>query len=404
MEQKAVILGAGVSGLVAAIELEKAGFSPVVIDRNERVGGRLATEHHQGLPLDVGFQVLLCAYPLAKEYLDYKLLDLVYFLPGSVLHHHQKAIKWGDPLREGSFFWSGVTASFASLSDKIKIFKLQSALKMTSIDQIFENAEITTLEYLQLKGFSQGVINSFFKPFFTGIFLETELSTSSRMFEFVFKMFAEGQAAVPREGIEQIALQLRARLKKTTFLMGQEVRDISDTHVYGANGEPHPYDFCICTYPKVGQDVKWKSCENLYFKTEKSSLNAPIIGLLTAPDRLVNNYHFVTDLVPHQAQGAVMSVTVVRKHKYTQAELIEEVIREMKSITGLKEFQFLQHFDIPKALPDISDLRSTPQSMHREGNVYYTGDTTLQGSLNSAMLAGKQTALQAIKDFSLAFG
>lgn len=401
MEQRAVVLGAGVSGLVAAIELEKAGFSPLMIDQNARVGGRLATQHFQGLPLDVGFQVLLSEYPAAKEYLDFKKLDLVNFLPGSILHEGQKTIKWGDPLRDGSFFWSGVQASFATLTDKLKIFKLQRALKRTSIDHIFEKTELTTAEYLKLKGFSEGVINSFFKPFFTGIFLETELSTSSRMFEFVFKMFAEGKAVIPKDGIVEIALQLRSQLKKTTFLMNQEVIGLSNGHVILADGQVHEFDFCISTVPKEDQKVKWKSCDNLYFKTEKSSLDAPIIGLLTSPDRLVNNYHFVTDLVPHNIDGAVMSVTVVRKHHYTHAELVQAVSQEMKKTTGLKEFQFIKHFYIPKALPAITDLSYIPKSIHKEQNVYYTGDTTVQGSLNSAMLAGKQTALQAIKDLSL---
>ncbi len=35
-----VVLGAGIAGLVAAYELERAGFSVTVVEARERVGGR----------------------------------------------------------------------------------------------------------------------------------------------------------------------------------------------------------------------------------------------------------------------------------------------------------------------------------------------------------------------------
>ena len=71
-----------------------------------------------------------------------------------------------------------------------------------SVQDIFTTKEQTTLSYLKEFGFSKQIISDFFLPFFTGIFLETELKTSSRMFEYVFKMFAEGMAYIPENGIE----------------------------------------------------------------------------------------------------------------------------------------------------------------------------------------------------------
>lgn len=62
------IVGAGISGLIAAFELEKAGYTPIVLEKSNSVGGRVRTvsmgDHH----LDIGFQVLLDGYPMAKKY------------------------------------------------------------------------------------------------------------------------------------------------------------------------------------------------------------------------------------------------------------------------------------------------------------------------------------------------
>ena len=84
-EASVAIIGAGVSGLVAAINLEKAGIKTDVYEATDRVGGRVKTDYIDGLTLDHGFQVMLTAYPATQKYLDYSLLQLVNFLPGAVL-------------------------------------------------------------------------------------------------------------------------------------------------------------------------------------------------------------------------------------------------------------------------------------------------------------------------------
>ena len=70
------IIGAGISGLIAAQVLENYGYAPTVIEATDRVGGRVKTDRVNGYQLDHGFQVLLSAYPAAQKYLDYEALDL----------------------------------------------------------------------------------------------------------------------------------------------------------------------------------------------------------------------------------------------------------------------------------------------------------------------------------------
>src|SRR5437588_840244 len=61
-------------------------------------------------------------------------------------------------------------------------------------------------------GFSSEFIHRFFRPFFGGILLDGELKSSSRMFEFVFKMLSEGDTAVPAQGMGAIPAQLASHL------------------------------------------------------------------------------------------------------------------------------------------------------------------------------------------------
>lgn len=55
MSADIIIIGAGLAGLTAAIELQKAGNEVVVLESSDLPGGRIATDHssyrtYSGLP------------------------------------------------------------------------------------------------------------------------------------------------------------------------------------------------------------------------------------------------------------------------------------------------------------------------------------------------------------------
>jgi len=101
-DKKIHIVGAGVSGLIAAQVLEEQGYHPIVFEKSDRVGGRMKTDFIDGIPLDYGFQVLLDQYPMAKKYLDFDKLDLHYFWSGATLYNGKKEY-FGDPIRSPFF-------------------------------------------------------------------------------------------------------------------------------------------------------------------------------------------------------------------------------------------------------------------------------------------------------------
>ena len=186
---QAIIIGGGLAGLTAARTLQEKGIEFTLLEATDRVGGRVKTDIEDGFRFDRGFQVLLTAYPEAKRWLDYKKLDLRTFTPGAMLLLPSgKTECIGDPLRDPSSLFSTVFSSAGSLGDKFKILSLKNRLASLSIEEIFNQEEKTTMEVLKGDyGFSKKMIDLFFQPFFAGIFLEKELTTSRRMFDFVFK-------------------------------------------------------------------------------------------------------------------------------------------------------------------------------------------------------------------------
>ncbi len=401
------IIGAGISGLIAAKVLEDHGFSPTIIEATDKVGGRVKTDLINSHQLDHGFQVLLTSYPAAQKYLNYERLELQKFLPGASIFKDGKQKIIGDPLRNKSLLFPTLTSGIGSIGDKVKILKLNSYLKKKSIEAIFEEKEQTTLAYLQNYGFSKKMISSFFTPFFSGIFLETKLETSSRMFEFVYKMFGEGDAAIPKSGIGAIPDQLKQNLKSTNFKFDSKVDVVSESRVVLNDGTILPSDYTIIATEASSlvtnlknQATEWKSCETLYFETEKRVIDKKLIGLIPDSHALINNIFYPTSLATNSvSSNELLSVTVIDNKGLKGDQLIEKVIQELSAFCGISSATFLKYYSIPMALPNLTNLHyeMLPSETRLTGTIFLAGDTQLNGSLNAAMISGERAALGVIE-------
>lgn len=410
---KIYIIGAGVSGLIAAQVLENYNYSPVIIEGTDRVGGRVKTDIVDGYQLDHGFQVLLTAYPAAQKYLNFKDLELQKFIPGATIFSGGKSKTIGDPLRNISLLFPTLFSGLGTLSDKLKILKLNSKLKNTTLTAIFEKNEKTTFQYLVDFGFSKEMIFSFFKPFFGGIFLESALNTSSRMFEFVYKMFGEGFATLPKNGIEAIPQQLKENLKQTTFQFNTKVKTVEDGKIFLTNGTVLESDFTIiATDPSAlvsnlkNQQTQWNSCDTLYFETKTKTIKKPLIGLIANKEALINNIFYHTSLVSKsKGKNQLLSVTVIKNHKLAAEALKIQVEKELKTYCNIDIIRFLKHYSIKQALPKITNLKYelSPSETRLTNGIFIAGDTQLNGSLNAAMIAGERAALNVIEVLKLKY-
>ncbi|WP_368662324.1 FAD-dependent oxidoreductase [Zobellia laminariae] len=313
----------------------------------------------------------------------------------------------GDPLRDFSLLFPTLLSGIGTLSDKIKILKLNNKLKTNTLSDIFSDKEQSTLSYLKQLGFSSEIIGDFFSPFFSGIFLENKLETSSRMFEFVYKMFGEGYAALPKSGIEEIPKQLANNLKNTTFKFNRKVTSVKDAEItLEGNTKLESHYTIVATDASSlisnlkNQSTEWKSCDTLYFETENRVIKKPLIGLVPEPGTLINNifYHtsLETNIIPNKE---LLSVTVVENQGLKVEDLIERVKRELKEYCGIDSCRFINQYSIPMALPRLDNLQydMLPSETRLTTNIFLAGDTQLNGSLNAAMISGERAALSVVE-------
>ena len=391
------VVGAGISGLIAALELEQAGFEPIILEKSDGVGGRVRTVEIEGYRLDIGFQVLLSAYPLVNKYLDMNALGLQKLASGAQILVNGKRYRIGDPTRDLGALLPTVFANIGSVADKFRILLLNQRLKRKTIEEIFDSTEFTTLEYLEGLGFSKKIIDRFFRPFFAGIFLEPSLRTSSRMFEFVYKMFGEGYATIPANGIGALSEQLKSKLMRSEIRLQTPVNRVTNEDIYLDSGEVLPHSGVIITgdasalvHNMKDQHIRWKSCLNLYFEVDKTSIPAHTISLIADAGKRANNLYAFTD-----AKGReIVSVTCLEYDGLPSDQIQKEVEQELRQYCGVSQLKHITTFDIPQALPDLQNLKTTSSSSESQltDHIFLAGDVLFNGSLNAAMESGRLAA------------
>jgi protoporphyrinogen oxidase len=402
-EKKVIIVGAGIAGLTAAKLLKAKGFEILVIEASDGIGGRVRTDEKDGFLLDRGFQVLLSAYPEAKKLLNYKDLDLKPFLPGAKILDKKGITEIIDPLRRPSSFLKTLLSPAGSLGDKIQMLLVKKQLEKKSVEQIFEENEQTTDSYLLRKGFSDKMIASFFRPFLAGIFLEKNLFTSSRMFNFVFKMFSEGDTVIPAKGMGEIPKQLAKDLTEQELLLNTRVVAVEENKVKTEGNQIYEADFIILAtdqdhVPSPYQQTQHqkRTVTNMYFTSNIAPFKDPIIALNANENALVNNIAVMNHVSALYSKNgeSLISISILDDVNHLHPdELINKVKSEMSFwFKGVENWRYLHSYFIPYALPDQKSVETkVPDSEYIiSKSVYKCGDYLLNGSINAAMLSAKK--------------
>ncbi|MEL6534361.1 MAG: NAD(P)/FAD-dependent oxidoreductase [Bacteroidota bacterium] len=413
MEIDVLIIGAGISGLASALHLERAGKRVLMLEASDRPGGRIKTDVVDGYRLDHGFQVLLTEYPEAKEQLNYNDLDLQTFRPGALVLHPKGKSLVADPFREPAKLFKSLFAPVGNFQDKLKLLRLRRDLREVPVDHLFRMPELKTWEYLRSKDFSESMLYRFFLPFLRGIYLEPNLSTSSRMFDFVFKMFSEGDTAVPRLGMEEIPKQMVMSLVRSEIKVKSKVVSVEGTTVRTAHGEVlsakkvlvacEPNEF-VNPFNPVAPD-EMHSTVNLYFTTNKSPESKPYLILNGSRQGIVNNVVVMSQVSDAYAPAGshLISVSLVGQYDLDDESLAAKVRQELSTWYGeqVNDWQLLRTYRIDKALPNLKTVRNQAPSatFKMSEHLFATGDYMLNGSIHGALKAGRLAADAVLEDF-----
>jgi phytoene dehydrogenase-like protein len=410
------IIGAGLTGLACARHLHANNVPCVIFEAGDAVGGRVRTDLHNSFRLDRGFQVLQTAYAEARAVLDYKALDLKPFEPGALVHHQGDFSMMADPWRRPLQAWATLAGGLAGPLDLFKLYRLRRHVVSTSEEALWHEDELPTIDYLRHTiGFSERLIEKFFLPWFAGIFLESELQTSSRFFKFVFRMLALGDASLPALGMQQIPEQLAAALPAGMIHLQRTVTRIDGQTLHFAEGPSESFPTIVLATEgsaavqlSSGLIPNLKTCLTvcLYYALSKVPHASGSRWLYLNGDSRgpINNLSFPSEVAPSYAPAGatLLSVSVVGDQALKdRGELDREVRQQLHEWFGgsLPSLEHLKTYVIEHALPVQPVGRLTGEGREGDGRLlelrpglFCAGDHRETASINGALRSGRRIA------------
>ena len=423
-----IIVGAGIAGLACATWLHRAGRPVLLLDAADAVGGRVRTDlTADGFRLDRGFQVLLTNYPEARRIFDYRALNLKAFRSGAVIRladGNETTLQ--NPLQRPLAAFTALASPIGSLPDKLRLLSLVRHVLKYTPEELLARPATDTLTFLQRYGWSERMINTFFKPFFGGVFLDRELTTASNFFEFVFQQFVTGEATVPALGMQQLPEQLAARLPAGTVRLHTAVAAVEGTQVRLTSGQVldggavvlatdgltalrllagrsgNPDDTASGSTAGFHTAARLTTCT--YFATEgghSPGRNDKLLRLNAGPGALAHNVAFPADVSGAYAPAgrALISVSTHGERSLGEAELTARLREELAIWFGpaARRWEHLRSYRIAAALPVYLAGQPVQQPLKLAEDLYRCGDWAAYPSLNAALATGREVAEALIK-------
>ncbi|TVP44611.1 MAG: FAD-dependent oxidoreductase [Gemmatimonadales bacterium] len=412
-----VVVGAGLAGLACALDLAEAGRDVRLVEASDGVGGRVRTDVLDGFQLDRGFQVILEAYPELRRRVSMKDLELRPFYPGALVRVEGAFHRMADPGLEMADALRSIGAPVGNFADKLRVARLRQEVLGGDPERLLEAPSGTTEELLLGAGFSSGMMDRFFRPFFGGVLLDPALQVSAKLFRYYFRMFAEGTSSLPSAGIRALPDQLASRLPGGVLRLEHPVRAVTSSRVELEGGGSIDAEAVVVAVegPEASRllgdhvpDPGSRGVTCLYFDAPESPVGEGILvlngeGPGAGP---VNNLAVVSDVARSYAPAgrALVSVTVVDRDSAGTEDLEADVRRHLATWYGgqVTEWRAVRQYRIEHAQPLQTPGHMEPprRAVRLDDGLFVCGDHRENASLNGALASGGRAAREVNRALS----
>ncbi|MDT0379639.1 FAD-dependent oxidoreductase [Streptomyces sp. DSM 42041] len=260
-ETDVVVVGAGPAGLAAALHLAGAGLRVVVLEAEDRIGGRMRTDEVDGHLLDRAPGLLCPGWPEA-ELPGLGLgsaLALRPFAPGAVLRTGNRALRVADvrphagrPGRGGhphggrvgrGALRSARALTRTAVSDAVEVSRLRAALgRLAALpeERLHARPEVSASKALAGRGLSGRTVDALIRPLLSALLSDPALTTSSRVADLALRGFARAGLCVPAGGAGALPGVLAAALPRGSVRTGVRATSVCasavDTAGHGSIG------------------------------------------------------------------------------------------------------------------------------------------------------------------------
>ncbi len=399
-----VIVGAGLTGLRAALEVSRAGLSVLVVEREGCVGGRIRSSRVDGFILDHGFQVILSGYPELKTIPSLAPLRCKAFTAGARVRLDRRDYDLIDPRHKLGSILNTLRSPIVTLRDVVPLISMIGLAPKSPEPPCGQS----TAQYIAGQKFSQLFKGAFLEPFLRGVLLDAQLSTDARVARFYLRIFAQGKALLPENGMQAFPELLASSLGREHIMLNSPVAHLKADRVVLSSGEEIRARRVICAADALSaaalggpdQTSPQHGTVTMYFSARRPPFTEPILMLNGDGSGPINNLSVVSNVQPSYAppgKALICASIVGSEAKRQRPELEARVRQQLHDWFGSEttEWTTLKVFEMPCALPACPRLSA---GFREVDGVIYAGDYLSYGSQNGALAAGRAVGSAVIID------
>jgi protoporphyrinogen oxidase len=381
-----VIIGAGLAGMNAAIQIQKAGREVIVLEANERPGGRVQSDLIDGFTCDRGFQLInakyseLVALDILRE-LDFRFADRsINVSIDDQLH------RLGDPR---SYFVSVFDHATGSLLNKCALLKVLVGRP---------SSKLSIQDYLSASGLGK-TYDRVLRPFLRGVYLTDLNNISAPAGLEIIKTFISGQPGLPSRGVGALSAAMASQVHD--LRLGVTVDAIKTGSLVTSSGEIKASEIIVATDSTtsaqlldIGTVSKLAGCTTWYHIAP----SAPVAHgqlIVDGENRgAVINTLVISNFISEYAPSGKHLISTTTDTGVTESE----VRRHLATIYNCdnRDWELIAKYEIPAALPIGAKAITQPiQSFVHEG-IYLAGDGQVGPSQNGALKSGRLAALAVL--------
>ncbi|WP_376767179.1 NAD(P)/FAD-dependent oxidoreductase [Streptomyces bohaiensis] len=403
-----IVVGAGLAGLACARDLTDAGLEVALLEASDDVGGRMRTDRRDGFLLDRGFQVFNTAYPQVAHRLDLYALRLHPFTSGVLVHTPEGRVRWDNPTRHPRRAAGVLTSGAADSGDLLALGRVSARDMLLSGPalrrSLHRSPERTTREELERSGVSDRMVSELLHPFLAGVFLDDDLTTTSRMFHMVWRSFLRGHLTLPGRGIGAVPRQLADGLPAGSLRLETPVSALTDGGVTLASGrELAAATVVVATDAGAASRLlpdlavpAFRTVTTYYHATARPPLGEPTL-LLDSARRFLNTA-VLSQVAPTYAPPgrSLVATSVLGDDVPGREAALRAALAEVYGAdTG--DWELIDARTVPAALPAMTPPWPLSRPTRLAEGRYVCGDFRGTGSVQGALASGARAAREVIR-------
>jgi oxygen-dependent protoporphyrinogen oxidase len=435
------VVGAGPSGLAAALRLQQAGRTVVVLEERDRPGGQLLTLKQGGFVMEAGTTILPGAYESVMGLVrDVGMLDelieansLMGFMKGDQNHWETHY------LRADHLALDAARTKLLSLKDKLKVtklavdaFKVRKLMSYEDISVAAEHDTETPAQYAERRGLTGDVFDFLIDPTVRGGAGVPGNVISNVEFMFLWQKVLGTKLYAFRDGYSSFTERLAAKLD---VRLGARVTEVVETPGgvrvtwTDAEGE-HTEAGAGAIVSSMGNRVpeivpdldteraaflrklNYTSCVNVNMALTKKPENQPASFIVmprpVTPDMfaIIVGHNMAPGRAPEGkglATMYAMNEWSVANQDATDEEVVERLLPSAeKAIPKLGEM--IQFYRVNRWYPVLvyshpglyREMRGFHAARALDSRIHYAGSYNSSGNLNTATVAGERSARELL--------